>query len=77
MPLIRKKNLLLAFVALVLLNLVFGIVVLSSGGHRKTDPRLLGERLGIEHLGEVHHLFYAPYSHADLQAARPDLIACA
>jgi len=66
---------LLAFAAVVLLNLVFGIVMLVRGHHEAVDPRLLHEGLGIARLGDVRYLFFTPGSHADLAAARPDLVA--
>ena len=67
----------MAFAGLVLLNLVFGIAVLVRGRHEPVDPRLGGEQLAIARLGDVHYLFFSPGSHADLAAARPDLVAAA
>jgi len=71
----NKKTVLLAFGALVLLNLGFGAFALLHWGHAPADPRLEGERLAISRLGDVRYLFYSPGSHADLAAARPDLVA--
>lgn len=73
----NKKTVLLAFAGLVLLNLVFGIVVLVRAHHDPVDPRLAGEQLAIAHLKDVHYLFFSPGSHADLLAARPDLVSAA
>jgi tetratricopeptide (TPR) repeat protein len=74
---INKKTVLLAFAGLVLLNLVFGVVMLIRGRHAPVDPRLNGEQLAIARLRDVHYLFFSPRSHIDLQAARPDLVAAA
>jgi len=60
-----------------LLTLVFGIVVLVRGHHPPEDPRLAHESLSIARIADVHHLFFTPFSHADLQAARPDLTGTA
>jgi tetratricopeptide (TPR) repeat protein len=73
----KKKIVLMAFAGLVLLNLVFGICALVRARHEPVDPRLGGERLAIARLGDVHYLFFPPGAHADLQAARPDLVAAA
>lgn len=73
----RNKNVLLAFAGLVLLNLVFGIVMLVRGHHDPVDARLLHEQLGLGRLQDVHYLFFTPGSHADLLAARPELVATA
>lgn len=73
----RNKNVLLAFAGLVLLNLVFGIVMLVRGHHAPVDPRLLHEQLGLGQVRDVHYLFFTPGSHADLLAERPDLLAAA
>jgi tetratricopeptide (TPR) repeat protein len=73
----KKKIVLLAFAGLVLLNLVFGICALIRAHHAPLDPRLAGEQLAIARLQDVHYLFFPPGSHADLQAARPDLVAAA
>jgi tetratricopeptide (TPR) repeat protein len=73
----KKNTVLLAFAGLVLLNLVFGIVTLIRGHHEPLDPRLAAEQLAIARLQDVHYLFFPPGSHADLQAARPDLVAAA
>ena len=67
----------MGFAGLVLLNLVFGIVMLVRGRHQPLDPRLAGEQLAIAQLADVHYLFFSPGSHADLLAARPDLVAAA
>lgn len=67
----------MAFAALALLNLVYGIAVLVRGHREPEDPRLSHERLALERLKDVHYLFFSPGSHADLQAARPDLVAAA
>jgi tetratricopeptide (TPR) repeat protein len=67
----------MAFGGLVLFNLVFGIVALVRGHRDALDPRLGGEQLAIARLANVHYLFFSPGSHADLQAARPDLVAAA
>ncbi len=72
---LQKKTVFLAFAGLVLLNLVFGIVTLVRGHHDALDPRLAGEQLAISRLRDAHYLFFPPGSHADLQAARPDLVA--
>ena len=74
---VQKKIVILAFAALVLLNLVFGIVMLVHGHHEPVDPRLACEQLGLARLQDVHYLFFSPGSHADIQAARPDLLAAA
>jgi len=74
---VRNKNVLLAFAGLVLLNLVFGIVMLVRGHHDPVDARLLHEQLGLGRLQDVHYLFFTPGSHADLLAARPELVATA
>jgi tetratricopeptide (TPR) repeat protein len=71
---VQRKTVLLAFAGLALLNLVFGIVMLVRGRHEPPDPRLAGERLAIARLADVHYLFFSPGSHADLVAARPDLV---
>jgi tetratricopeptide (TPR) repeat protein len=71
----KKKIVLMAFGGLVLFNLVFGICALVRAHHAPLDPRLSGEQLAIARLKDVHYLFYPPGSHADLQAARPDLVA--
>ena len=65
----------MAFGGLVLLNLVFGIVVLVRGRHEPVDPRLLHDQLAIGQLRDARYLFYTPGAHADLAAARPDLVA--
>ena len=67
----------MAFAGLVLLNLVFGIAVLMRGRREPVDPRLAGEHMAIAHLKDAHDLFYSPGSHADLLAARPDLVRAA
>jgi predicted Zn-dependent protease len=67
----------MAFGGLVLLNLVFGIVMLVRGHHDPVDARLTHEQLGIGRLKDVHYLFFTPGAHADLAAARPDLVAAA
>ncbi len=74
---VLKKSVLLAFAGLVLLNLVFGIVALVRARRQPVDPRLAGEQLAIARLGDVHYLFFPPGSHADLAAARPDLVSAA
>ena len=58
-----------------LFNLVFGILMLVKSAHQAVDPKLEHEQLALAQIQDVHSLFYAPGSHADLQAARPDLIA--
>ena len=73
----QKKTVSLAFAGLVLLNLVFGIVALVRGRHQPLDPKLAGEQLAIARLQDAHYIFFSPGSHADLQAARPDLVAAA
>ncbi len=67
----------MAFAGVVLLNLVFGICALVRAHHAPADPRLAGEQLAIARLDDVHYLFFPPGSHADLQAARPDLVSAA
>ena len=74
----QKKTVVRAFAALVLLNLAFGVVALVHW--RRTDaldPRLGGEQLAIGRLQDAHYVFFPPGSHADLAAARPDLVAAA
>ncbi len=67
----------MAFAGLVLLNLVFGIVMLVRGHREPVDPRLEHEQLAIGKLQDVHYLLFTPGSHGDLAAARPDLVAAA
>ncbi len=76
-PVQKKSVVLMAFAGLVLLNLVFGICALVRAHHQPVDPRLGGEQLAIARLTDVHYLFFPPGSHADLEAARPDLVAAA
>jgi len=71
----QKKTVLMAFEGLALLTLVFGIVAVVRGHRQPEDPRLAHEQLGIARLQDVHYLFFSPASQADLQAARPDLVA--
>jgi len=71
----RNKTVLLAFAGLVLLNLVFGIVMLVRHHREAVDPRLEHEQLGLARLQDVHYLLFSPGSHADIQAVRPDLVA--
>jgi tetratricopeptide (TPR) repeat protein len=73
----KKTVVLLAFSGIALLTFVFGICALVCAHHDAVDPRLGGERLAIARLQDVHYLFFPPGSHADLQAARPDLVAAA
>ncbi len=74
----QKKTVLQAFGALVLLNLVFGVVALVYWRRVDAlDPRLAGEQLAIGRLQDAHYVFYSPGSHADIVAARPDLAAAA
>lgn len=49
--------------------------MLVRGRREPEDPRLAREQLAIGRLQGVHYLFFAPGSHADLEAARPDLVA--
>ncbi len=71
----QKKTVLQAFGALVLLNLVFGIVALVHWRRAEAvDPRLEGEQLAISRLADAHSVFYSPGSHADLAHSRPDLV---
>jgi tetratricopeptide (TPR) repeat protein len=65
------------FGGIALLNLVFGILALVHWRHQPVDPRLGGEQMAISRLVDVHYLFYSPGSHADLAAARPDLVGLA
>ncbi|HEX4084463.1 MAG TPA: tetratricopeptide repeat protein [Chthoniobacteraceae bacterium] len=60
-----------------LLNLIFGAVVLWGGRHDPMDPRLVHEKMAIDRLADAHYVFYSPWSHADLAKARPDLVAAA
>jgi tetratricopeptide (TPR) repeat protein len=72
---VQKKNVVRLFGAIVLLNLVFGVVALIHWRRVDAlDPRLTGEQLAIAQLKDAHYVFYSPGSHADLAAARPDLV---
>ena len=74
----QKKTVIQAFGALVLLNLVFGVVALVHWhGVPPPDPRLEGEQLAISRLVDAHTLFFPPGSHADLLRVRPDLVSAA
>jgi tetratricopeptide (TPR) repeat protein len=72
---LNKKTVLIGFGAVALGTLVFGIVVLFGGHREPVDPRLTGEQMALAQIRDVHYLFYTPASHADLAAARPDLIS--
>ncbi len=72
---VQKKTVTLIFAGIVLFNVVFGIVALIRGHRSPVDPRLTHQQLAIARLADIHTLFYTPASHADLLAARPDLIA--
>jgi tetratricopeptide (TPR) repeat protein len=74
---VRKKTVLQIFGTIVLLNILFGIAVLIAGCRHTSDVRLEHEALAIPQLKDVKYLFYTPGSHADLAAARPDLVALA
>jgi tetratricopeptide (TPR) repeat protein len=75
---VQKKTVVRLFGAIVLLNLAFGVVALVHWKHGDVpDPRLAGEQMAIAQLKDAHDVFYSPGSHADLAAARPDLVAAA
>ena len=62
---------------LAVLTLGFGVMALVRWRREPVDPRLAHEQLAIERLRDVHYLLFTPGSHADLMAARPDLVASA
>jgi len=74
---LNKKNVLMAFGGIALLNFVFGIVMLVRGHHEPVDPRIEHEQLAISKIADAHYLFFTPGSHADLAAKRPDLVSAA
>jgi tetratricopeptide (TPR) repeat protein len=76
-PVTRKKLVLLIFGGIALFNIVYGIAVMMRGRHDTLDPHLAGETMALDHLSDAHHLFYTPASHADLAAARADLVVSA
>jgi len=71
----RNRKVLFAFWGLAVLTLGFGILMVVRGHREGVDPRLEHETLAIAQLKDVRYLFFSPSSHADLAAARPDLVA--
>ena len=73
---VQKKTVWMAFAGLVLLNLVFGILMLVRGGITPDDPRLASEALALGRLcgGEASFL-HAGGACAIWTRERPDLLA--
>jgi tetratricopeptide (TPR) repeat protein len=74
---VHKNTVLFGFLGVAFATFAFGVVALIRAHRAPVDPRLEHEQMALDHLQDVHYLFFSPASHADLQAARPDLVAAA